>query len=302
MTRVLLLFVGALFLAACGDDETPPVECDPEHFDCTPIVTEPTCDPEKFDCTPAETTPKEPAIPAWVPSKDELRAVGVLFPEDEGFGSRSWTAPKESGVWGTDWFQSARLSGIFGFLYRDCMDDEAHEHEDFGIGCFYQEPVLSGYASAVDYWNSWLGAGDFKAYIELAKAAEYSCLVEFDWNGLPWHEGPPELVATARLYQWADERATLHAPPTRSEAWTCIETPYGAAWVEAEGAREAVAGDRSLQLAEPLARHTCHQTESWIAFTGTGGDRVPPVAYTAGSRYDAFLPVAGCAPWGSQSM
>lgn len=259
-----------LALNACGDEDAP--ACDDERYDCTPL------DDGKQPPGDGQNPPDDSTLPnppqweeGWVPSKEDLAAIGVVFPEDLDPKPPSTT---ERSFYSDD---------------HPCRDETQTEQTAYNL--FNCDLGWKFFGQSEEEYVAPNDLRDHEYYCEIMDRGRHSAPVMHLYD----------------RHEHSRDYDTLYAPPTDSFDWACIETPYGAAWLPLDDFEDAQSNVArwTLGLYKPrILPTTCHQTTSWIAFMGDG--RVGPdtrghdvlYAYTVGTELDAFKPVTTCQPWG----
>lgn len=275
----------ALFLIACGDTDAP-YDCDPEWFDCTPVEHDPTCDPEKYDCTPVDNkpacdpeqqdctghTPQENPGDTWdgtsVPSKAYMKQAGLIFPEDVNLDELPqftttgtyYPAIDETRIPYNELFsEKPRNSYIKDY-------EEARQHGPSLYEIFNNQGTSQG----LQKWTS----GD----------APFGCgLKAIDQIGHIYYKGEIRENNTFEVKRYA--------PPTDSWDWICVETPYGAAWLELP--------QKELQFYQGGSvkdQITCVEDKPWMAISGVNEIGIAPSVrgFTKDTNLERGYPIEEC--------
>lgn len=312
MKRFSLLLIALPFLlAACADEGES--HCDETQFDCTPIDD----GNDDSNTQPPNKDPNAPPPwpPGWTPSMDELRDAGVVFPEDLDLAPETTQIPRivTQPELGDDKYRFIYLFDDFDvFEHCDRQSLQAYER----LFC----TLLNTFTR--DAYGQMVITGMTKHWTKSARTHICSFLA----NG-----GDQPNTAQVFYVDWSNgpnAYVTLYGPPTNSFDWRCIDTPYGAGWIDMPDADANVSvGLREdgidLELdSSHEGNQTCHPDVPWIAFKSAsnpsktaleraGKERVPNSGvyyrdykhhtvhgYTPGTWADEVWPIKDCRTWG----
>lgn len=309
------LLASLFFVASCGDPA--PGDCDPDLFDCTPIEPEPTCDPEKYDCTPKEQekdknkdqnppqdcdpqdescTPDEtPEAFVWdgvsVPTKEQMRSAGVIFPDDPAFTfSEEWAVPRSTQDEDTYNRLAQDMHNVANAFRDEVMLHipflELHMRPNTAI----EEWIIDNersiinrqHESITEWWRT-----TFRENVDQIVSHEYFCVT----GAFALKDAEHRTM----MYRYDGDQFRVY----KSEGWKfiCLSTPYGGAWVERSRWKNSIGNtqyvdDYGAIFHRDQSDGSCDADSSWILEIAVrnGGNRNDPKIYSPTQAYTVGTP------------